>query len=54
MRVVIEIDDLVGYQIFDDDDNVVHFENLTMQEQIYILNSFAQGYNLFKRALKDE
>lgn len=41
MKVVIEIDDLIGYQMFDDNDNVAQFEDFTMQEQISILNSFA-------------
>ena len=55
MKVTIEIkDDLAGYQFKDSNDNVVQFENLSRTEQVMILNSFANGYNLFKIALKEE
>lgn len=54
MKVTIEIDELVGYQFKDDNDNVVHFEDLPRIEQIRILNSFTNGYRLFIDALKEE
>ena len=54
MKIEIEIDDLVGYQFKDDNDNVVQFENLSRMEQIRILNSFANGYQLFRGVLKEE
>ena len=55
MKVTIEIkDDLAGYQFKDSNDNVVQFKNLSRTEQVMILNSFANGYNLFKIALKEE
>lgn len=55
MKIEIEIKDgLAGYQFKDDNDNVVKFENLSRQEQIRILNSFANGYELFIKALNEE
>ena len=55
MTITIEIKDgLAGYQFHDDNDNVVMFENLSRQEQIRILNSFANGYELFINALKKD
>lgn len=55
MIAIIEIDDgLVAYQFKDDSDNVVQFENLSRKEQIRILNSFANGYQLFRSILKEE
>ena len=55
MKVTIEIDNsLVGYCIMDDNDKVVHFEDLSRTEQIKILNSFADGYRLFIDVLKEE
>ena len=53
MIVIIEIKDgLVGYQFKDGNDNVVQFEDLSRREQVRILNSFANGYSLFKDILK--
>ena len=54
MKVTIEIDGLVGYQFKDDNDNVVHFEDLSRREQIRILNGFANGYELFINVLKED
>ena len=54
MKVTIEIDELVGYQFKDNNDNVVHFEDMSRVEQIRILNSFASGYELFIKVLKEE
>ena len=55
MITIIEINDgLAGYQFKDDNDNVVRFEDLSRQEQVRILNSFVNGYSLFKIALKGE
>ena len=54
MIITIEIKDgLVGYQFKDGNDNVVQFENLSRREQVRILNSFANGYSLFKDILKE-
>ena len=53
MIVIIEINDgLVGYQFKDGNDKVVQFEDLSRREQVRILNSFANGYSLFKDILK--
>ena len=53
MIVTIEIENgLVGYQFKDGNDNVVQFEDLSRREQVRILNSFANGYSLFKDILK--
>ena len=55
MKVTIEISDgLAGYQFHDDNDNVVMFEDLSRIEQIRILNGFANGYELFIKALKED
>jgi hypothetical protein len=55
MTVTIEIEDgLVGYQFKDGNYNVVQFENLSRWEQVRILNSFVNGYELFRNALKDK
>ena len=54
MIVIIEIKDgLAGYQFKDGNDKVVQFEDLSRREQVRILNSFANGYSLFKSVLKD-
>lgn len=54
MKIEIEIKDgLAGYQ-FKQGKNIVKFENLSRQEQIRILNSFANGYELFINALKED
>ena len=55
MKITIEIKDgLAGYQFKDDNNKVVQFENLSRVEQIRILNSFANGYELFIKCLKEE
>lgn len=54
MKVMIEIEDsLAGYQFIKNNNDVVLFENLSREEQIRILNSFANGYNLFIDSLKE-
>ena len=54
MKVTIEIKDgLVGYQFKKGKDRV-QFEDLSRWEQISILNSFANGYELFINALKKD
>lgn len=55
MKIMIEIEDrLAGYQFKDGNDNVVQFENLSRREQVRVLNSFVNGYELFRRVLKEE
>ena len=46
--------DLCGMTIKDKDDKVVLFENLSVNEQIKILNSFSQNYNCLVRFLKEK
>lgn len=41
MKVEIEIDELAGCRIIDDDGNTKDWGDLTRQQQIRILNSFA-------------
>ena len=54
MKIEIEIDDLVGYQFKSDENNVIHFEDMSRREQIKVLNAFVSGYELFINALKEE
>ena len=55
MKVTIEINDgLAGYQFKDDNNEVSQFENMSRVEQIMVLNSFVNGYELFIRCLKKE
>ena len=53
--VILEISgNLCGMTIKDKDDKVVLFENLSVSEQIKILNSFSQNYNCLVRFLKEK
>lgn len=54
MKIEIEIDELVGYQFKSDENEVIRFEDLSRREQIKVLNAFANGYELFINALKEE
>lgn len=54
MKIEIEIDDLIGYQFKSDENKVVRFEDMSRREQIKVLNAFANGYELFLTALKEE
>lgn len=54
MKIEIEIDDLIGYQFKSDENEVIRFEAMSRQEQIKVLNAFANGYELFINALKEE
>ena len=55
MTITIEIKDgLVGYRFKDGSDNVVMWKDLSRREQVKILNSFVNGYELFVSALKEE
>ena len=55
INISIEIDGkgLVGYEFFVDDKSVL-WENMDRKQQVSVLNSFVQGYELFKRFLKEE
>ena len=53
--VILEISgNLCGMTIKDKNDKVVLFENLSINEQIKILNSFSQNYNCLVRFLKEK
>ena len=55
LTVILEISgNLCGMTIKDKDDKVVLFENLSVSEQIKILNSFSQNYNFLVRFLKEK
>ena len=55
LTVILEISgNLCGMTIKDKDDKVVLFENLSVNEQIKILNSFSQNYNCLVRFLKEK
>ena len=54
MKIEIEIDDLIGYQFKSDENQVIRFEDMSRREQIKALNAFANGYELFINALKEE
>lgn len=54
MKIEIEIDGLVGYQFKSDENEAIHFEDMSRREQIKVLNAFASGYKLFINALKEE
>lgn len=51
----IEIDGkgLVGYEFFVDGKPML-WENMDRKQQVFVLNSFTQGYELFRRFLKEE
>ncbi len=54
MRISIDIDNgLIGY-VFKEGRRIVMFEDVSRQEQIRICNAFANGYNLFVKAIKQE
>ena len=55
LTVILEISgNLCGMTIKDKDDKVVLFENLSVSEQIKILNSFSQNYNFLVRFIKEK
>ena len=55
MKIEIEIEDYnIAYSFADDEGNMLRFEELDRDEQIKILNSFAQGYNFWMRFLKED
>ena len=54
MKIEIEIGDLIGYQFKSDENKVVRFEDMSRREQIKVLNAFANGYELFINALKEQ
>ena len=55
LNINIEIDGkgLAGYE-FSVDGKCVLWENMNRKQQIFALNSFMQGYELFRKFLKEE
>ena len=55
IAINIEIDrkGLAGYEFFVDGKPIL-WENMNRKQQISVLNSFIQGYELFKRFFKEE
>lgn len=49
----IEVSELAGYEFFIDGEKV-QWEEMNRSQQIRVLNSFSQGYNLFINFLKSE
>ena len=55
MKIQIETDEKnLAFSFADDEDNMLRFEELDREEQIKIINSFAQGYNFWMRFLKED
>lgn len=55
INISIEIDEkgLAGYEFFVDGKPIL-WENMNRKQQVFALNSFIQGCELFKRFLKEE
>ena len=53
IEIIVEIPKLVGC-IFNVDDKLTMWDDMTRQQQIYVLNALTQGLSLFRRFLKDE
>ena len=51
--IQIEVSELAGYEFFIDGEKV-QWEEMNREQQIRVLNSFSQGYNLFIKFLKSE
>lgn len=53
IEIIVEIPILVGCS-FNVDDKLTMWDDMTRQQQIYVLNALTQGLSLFRRFLKDE
>ena len=53
IEIIVEIPKLVGCS-FNVDDKLTMWDDMTRQQQIYVLNALTQGLSLFRRFLKDE
>lgn len=51
--IQVEISDVAGYEFFVDGIHV-NWSDMTREQQIKVLNSFSQGFELFRRFLKEE
>ena len=48
LTIDIQVSELAGYEFYIDGQKV-NYEDMTREQQIKVLNSFSQGYNLFVR-----
>ena len=53
LTIDIEVSELAGYEFYIDGQKI-NYEDMTREQQIKVLNSFSQGYNLFVRFLKEK
>ena len=53
LTIDIQLSELAGYEFYIDGQKI-NYEYMTREQQIKVLNSFSQGYNLFVRFLKEK
>lgn len=53
LTINIQASELAGYEFYIDGQKT-NYEDMTWEQQIKVLNSFSQGYNLFARFLKEK
>ena len=53
LTIDIQVSELAGYEFYIDGQKI-NYEDMTRKQQIKVLNSFSQGYNLFVRFLKEK
>ncbi|MBQ2855559.1 MAG: hypothetical protein IJE78_00330 [Bacteroidaceae bacterium] len=53
LTIDIQLSELAGYEFYIDGQKI-NYEDMTREQQIKVLNSFSQGYNLFVRFLKEK
>lgn len=53
MSIDITVSELAGYEFYIDGKKV-YWDDMSREQQIKVLNSFSQGYNLLVRFLKEK
>lgn len=53
LTIDIQVSELAGYEFYIDGQKI-NYEDMTREQQIKVLNSFSQGYNLFVRFLTEK
>ena len=53
LTIDIQLSELAGYEFYMDGKKI-NWEDMSREQQIKVLNSFSQGYNLFVRSLKEK
>ena len=53
LTIDIQVSELAGYEFYIDG-RKINYEDMSREQQIKVLNSFSQGYNLFVRFLKEK